>query len=281
MDLVLTNNSDIINTYTTIVNKKFSDHFTIKIWLNISYNQETKEKKEYPYSTKLMQYEYLDADDEDWLRFDALLGRIDIEEETNEMDTKEKLDKFYKILEEVVEQVFKKKKEFQDGPREEESEKKPRNYIPKKIRQLMRKKKKLSGKIEASRKWWKTFEMMEEMEIIETELDDEYKKRAMKEENGAIEKIKKNPKFFYSYAKKKSKSPNQVGPSLKPDGSTTKDAKEKAETLRIQYETMFSKPDLQWKVEDPNVFFELDHETLLQMTKALEEDNEEDEAPDV
>ena len=39
-----------------------------------------------------MQYEYLDADDEDWLRYDFLLGRIYIEEETNKMTTKEKLE---------------------------------------------------------------------------------------------------------------------------------------------------------------------------------------------
>ena len=44
LDLVLCNNSSIINNYTTIVNRKFSDHFSVKIWLNVNYNQENKEK---------------------------------------------------------------------------------------------------------------------------------------------------------------------------------------------------------------------------------------------
>ena len=44
LDLVLCNNSSIINNYTTIVNRKFSDHFSVKIWLNVNYNKENKEK---------------------------------------------------------------------------------------------------------------------------------------------------------------------------------------------------------------------------------------------
>ena len=210
LDLVLTNNCAIINTYTTIVNKKFSDHFTIKIWLNISYNQDVKEKREYPYSTKLMQYDFLNGDDEDWLRFDSFLGRIDIEEEVEGMNTKEKLEKFYEILENVVDEVFTKKKEFTDEAHKTEN--KPKNFIPKKIRQLMKKRSKLSGKIQASRKWWKTYEMMDELETIESAIDVEYKKRSSKEEEKAVEKIKKDQHFFYNYAKKKSKIPNKTIP---------------------------------------------------------------------
>ena len=61
---------------------------------------------------KLMQYNYLEADDENWLRFESLLERIDIEEETDGTATNKKLEKFYKILEDVADQVFEKKKEF-------------------------------------------------------------------------------------------------------------------------------------------------------------------------
>ena len=121
-----------------------------------------------------MQYNYLEADDEDWLRFDSLLERIDIEKETDGTTTNKKLEKFYKILEDVADQVFEKKKEFIDD-KNELGEKKPKNFIPKKIRQLMKKKSKLSGKIQASRMWWKTHEMHEEVESTEVELTEEYK----------------------------------------------------------------------------------------------------------
>ena len=40
---------------------------------------------------------------------------------------------------------------------------------------------------------------------------------------------------------------------------------------------MFSKPDLKWKVDDPDTFFEIDRQMLIQMTKALEDEEELDE----
>ena len=61
--------------------------------------------------------------------------------------------------------------------------------------------------------------MKEELEDIESELDQEYSKKKKKEENLAIAKLKKDPKYFYNYAKKASKSPNQIGPFLEKDGS--------------------------------------------------------------
>ena len=138
----------------------------------------------------------------------------------------------------------------------------------------MKKKSNISGKIQKSRKWWKTHEMLEDVEIIEAKLSEEYKQRTLKDEEKAVPKITKDTKFFYSNARKKSKSPNKVGPFLKPDGSVTEDAQQKAESLRIQYKTMFSQPDLKWKIEDPDNFFEIDRQRLLELTEACEDDYE-------
>ena len=142
-----------------------------------------------------MQYDYLEADYEDWLRFESLLERLDIEEETDGTATNKKLKKFYKILEDVADQVFEKKKEFIDD-KNELGEKKPKNFIPRKIRQLMKKKSKLSGKIQASRKWWKTHEMLEEVESIEAELTEEYKKQTINEKEKAIKRSLKIQSSF-------------------------------------------------------------------------------------
>ena len=147
LDLILSNNTSIISTYTTIVNSKFSDHFLLKIWLNISYNQATKEgKREYPYSTILQQFALEDADDEDWLRFNSLLETVDFEEETKLLNTKKKLQKFYDILEGTSLQIFHKKKEYLEENKDVDS-KKPRNKIPKRVRQLMKRKSNLSNRV--------------------------------------------------------------------------------------------------------------------------------------
>ena len=240
--MILSNNHSIISTYTTIVNSKFSDHFLLKIWLNISYNQTKKEgKREYPYKTILQQLDLESADDEDWLRFDSLLETVDFEEETKRMNTKQKLGKFYEILEGTALEVFKKKKEYNEENNNEELNK-PRNKIPKRVRQLMKKKAKLSKKILASKQWWKTYEIVEKIEMIEKELDEEYTKMNTEAEYKAIQKLKKDPKYFYNYAKKKSKSPNLIGPFLEKNGAIVQDSFEKAEKLRQQYESVFSQP---------------------------------------
>ena len=69
-----------------------------------------------------------------------MLERIDFEEDTKNLNTNDKLKMFYEILEKAVSEVFK-KKEFKNKVR------KSNNKIPKKIRNLMRKKNKISTKI--------------------------------------------------------------------------------------------------------------------------------------
>ena len=61
-------------------------------------------------------------------------------------------------------------------------------------------------------------------------------------ESKAVESIKSNPKFFYSYAKKKAKCVSKVGPLLKADDELTSDSKEMAELLSKQYASVFSIP---------------------------------------
>ena len=61
-------------------------------------------------------------------------------------------------------------------------------------------------------------------------------------ENKAVESIKANPKYFYSYAKKKAKPISKIGPLLKSKDQLTNDNKEMAELLSNQYASVFSTP---------------------------------------
>ena len=112
LDLCFTNNNSLINFYNTTINKSFSDHNTLEIDLNFSYNLDSKKKKkENPYFTKVPEYDTENADDEDWLRFAKLLDQVDVQKEFggNE-NTYSKTIKFYKLLEATSALVFKKKK---------------------------------------------------------------------------------------------------------------------------------------------------------------------------
>ena len=139
----------------------------------------------------------MNATKEDWIRYEKLLSKLseDFDEKTTNENTEERLDRYYNILEKVVETLFEKKDAFKD---EEEKKKKPKNKIPKDVRILMRKKTSVSKKILTSNNQKKTLRLMKSLQLIEEELEAKYKMMKIKKEREAIGKIKRNPKFFYS-----------------------------------------------------------------------------------
>ena len=54
------------------------------------------------------------GDDEDWKRYDMLLAKLskDFDENTIEENTEERLNRFYKLIEEAVVTIFEEKKSF-------------------------------------------------------------------------------------------------------------------------------------------------------------------------
>ena len=66
------------------------------------------------------------------------------------------------------------------------------------------------------------------------------------EESKAVGSIQENPKYFFSYAKRKSKIKTKVGPLLKKNsGEMTANSLEMADILADQYSSVFSKPSTQ------------------------------------
>ena len=205
LDLVFTNNHLLVGGYETTVNKKLSDHYLLTIALNFSYNRECKVPKvKNPYSTKVYEYNLFEASESDWTRFSTVLEGIsrNFEEETKNENVETKLAKVYENIERATGMVFKKKADFEDKSVDDDAKKKSNNKIPKRIRTLMKRKKKLSKNILASTSWQKNYKTMVELRKVEDEIDEEYKKRRLKEEKAAIQTIKQNSKHFYSYAKK-------------------------------------------------------------------------------
>ena len=252
LDLVFTNNHLLVNSYITTVNKKMSDHYLLTIALNFTYNAETKKKKvTNPYSTKVYEYNLNEASENDWKRFNAILESVskDFEVETRNENAEVKLAKVYEYVERATHVVFMKKKIFEDETEKEEI-KVTRNKIPKRIRALMKKKKKLSSQILSSSSWRKNYKTMVELEEVETEIDEEYKKRRLKEEKKAIGAIKRNPKYFYTYAKTFAKSKSEMAAFEKENGELTDDPFEKSEILRKQYESVASVPRKEFEVKE-------------------------------
>ena len=84
-----------------------------------------------------------------------------------------------------------------------------------------------------------------------------YKEQKLKQEIAALSKIKSNPSYFYTYAKKSSKGPNQVGTLVRKDKQLCENDFEKSECLREQYETVFTQPKDEFIINYPNLFFNI------------------------
>ena len=78
---------------------------------------------------------------------------------------------------------------------------------------------------------------------IEKVLRESYRKKSLFEETKAVNAIKKNSKYFFSYARRYSKVKTKVGPLLTGDGEYTINSKKMADLLQEQYKSVFSKPN--------------------------------------
>ena len=88
-------------------------------------------------------------------------------------------------------------------------------------------------------------------------LAEKYKERKMKVENEAISRIKADPKYFYTFARKSSKSSNGVGTFLNNAGDLCSDDLSKAECLKAQYESVYTEPDTNYVIDDTDAFFNI------------------------
>ena len=135
----------------------------------------------------------------------------------------------------------------------------PKNLIPRKIRILMRNKAKISKSILVAKTGARVSSLKSKLHHLEDELKSHYDKRRDAKEYDAISKIKKNPKFFYSFAKKFSVCKSSIGPFLNSEEDIVDDNFQMAEMLKIQYEKSFSNPLASAIVEDGNNFFNVEN----------------------
>ena len=91
-----------------------------------------------------------------------------------------------------------------------------------------------------------------ELYDVERKIKDSIINQRASKEVKAIECIKKNPRFFYSYAKQFAKQASTVGPLLNDKGNLEHKPKAMADILQNQYSSVFSDPNNP-KKESPNL----------------------------
>ena len=264
LDLIFCSDPALILEYRQIINSRnFSDYNSLVVDLFFGLNHLESDKRVNYALTTVPEYDTKCGDDEDWMRMNMLLQKINLEEELANNSVQEMTDKVLSKVEKNVSLIFKKRDEFaEENEHDESEESKPdekktisNNRIPKPIRKLFIQKRMATKSIFKSTSAKRCLALKIKIYSIEEDLKSHYKTRRSKVEKEAINKIKKNPNAFYTYAKKFAKTFSGVGPLIDADGKVITDPKETAEALKRQYEEVFSKPDKDMAVKSLKKLF--------------------------
>ena len=129
----------------------------------------------------------------------------------------------------------------------------------------MRKKKNKIKSLNNSIEDYKKERITTEIKELEDKLKESIINQKNTEEKRAVEAIKKNAKYFYSYANKKLKKRVDIEP-LENEGVLITDSKEMAELLKIQYEKVFSTPKIDALIKEPEQHFKNNNDETQYLT---------------
>merc|ERR1711909_145286 len=135
---------------------------------------------------------------------------------------------------------------------------------PKDRRVLFRKKKILNKELQKRSPPDRRKQIEKAICKIDKKLLNSYKEETVVNEARAIENIKSNPKYFFSYARKKLKTKNKIGP-FDIEGEKFTSLSDICIKLVQQYSSSFSQPDPRYKIENPKEFFTMNEESAEPM----------------
>ena len=247
-ELIFTNNHELIsNIY--IETSKITDHKYLICETAHSYSF-YRHKPESNQEVNLYSYNYLKAD---WVTINKKLAEIKWEEILENISTSEgKLEIILNYVINIIDEHCEKFK--QRGT--------TRKTIPRDRRILLRNKKKLKKilkkrQISTSRKT----NIERFIEDIDKKLLESLNNERYEEEACAIENLKTKPKYFFTYAKKHSKTKSTIGPFKINDELITA-LDEISNKLLEQYSSTFSVPDRDFSIDNPRDFFSENEESI-------------------
>ena len=121
-------------------------------------------------------------------------------------------------------------------------------------RKLIRKRSRIVNKI-SSHPRKNNSSLVAEVKQIDSDICDSHHNERLSEEYEATSKIASDPKFFYKFAKRSSKTKTSIGPLITNDNNLSDDPKVISELLLHQYNSVFSTPLPTHTISDPVSFF--------------------------
>ncbi|KAK4296243.1 hypothetical protein Pmani_031243 [Petrolisthes manimaculis] len=125
--------------------------------------------------------------------------------------------------------------------------------IPRHRKAIMRKRSKLHSRIRQCNNDHDKRSMQDKVERLEEQLRKSHRCERTRDETHAVEAIQTNYKYFFKYVKKLGTVNAAVGPLVNTDGEVINNPHQICETLKYQYENVFSQPKEAYRINDPDV----------------------------
>ena len=243
LDIVLTNDEDMIFDTTVEATNIDTDHDLVKCRILLKNNSNVPNTKE---DRERKPIDKLNLQKADWEQIRREIATIKwgevLKEDMTASQMHEQLDKH------ISDTCTK------YAPERAERDKK--TSIPRNRLVLIRRRKRINSRInflkyvkiaktsKESDKVKREIERLQQKKSdIELEIKELIKEELTKKEIEAIKQMKRNPKFFYAFVKKNQKTESRIGPLQDDQGNLNSDPEIKANLLQSQYTKVFSNPD--------------------------------------
>ena len=235
IDLIFVNNSHLIHNICVTPSSK-SDHYRIDFSARYcsSEDEDHTQPKEEDEAADFNKLNFFD-ESIDWESLDEELKNYNWKSEFRGMDVQGMFDRFTSVCLSITEKYVPSRKQHPHSTTK-------RRKIPRHRRILMRSRTKLNKRYIAAKSEANRQSILQRLINIEKELSKSHEQRRELEEKRAIEKIKANPKFFYSFSRKYSKIKIGIGPLIDSARRLVSAPQEMAEMLSTQYSSVFSTP---------------------------------------
>ena len=238
LDLVFSNPLIIDNIDS--IETSISDHNIIRAVTRIPKSPVKKECL----NPVLSVFDHLNFNSANWSNINDALSNIGWNDELTNLSVDEMLSKITSVVGNICENNCKRK----PGNRRRKSK------FAYDRRKLIRKRSRIVNKI-SSHPRKNNSSLVAEVKQIDSDICDSHHNERLSEEHEATSKIASDPKFFYKFAKRSSKTKTSIGPLITNDNNLSDDPKVISELLLHQYNSVFSAPLATHIISDPVSFF--------------------------
>ncbi|XP_066936771.1 uncharacterized protein [Clytia hemisphaerica] len=233
LDLVFTNNEDLIHDYSILpVLQSTSHHSIVMVSTRLKVQNFANDDDKPEPRSKFNALNFF-SDEIDWNKIKEDLNQIYWDVKLNSDDPQEILESINQICLDVCRGRI---------PVRTTKDTRKKSKVERYRRSLTKRRRKITKQFLKCTSQSKKSKITKELLTIEKDLQKSFRDSKCYVENIAINSIKKNSKYFFAYARKKAKIKTKIGPLLNTNGELTQRSKEMAEILSRQYVSVFSAP---------------------------------------